>query len=273
MSIYLGNLGRLVELKGPSSQSVAADDGYTFKTTLEGRVKARARSARPRQWSVDIGAATPADIANLLAFAGGEWGNGPFVWVSVDAPVTNLLTPEVARCGPQAVFSSSVSRSGPMALGDGQWSGASLTTSDPGGTLWVGASKAPVPVIPGQPVTASAYVIGAGAKVRLHWVAADGSAMSGTVVSSPSGTAGAPKRLHATGVPPAGAVSCTLSTTGAPQITRPAITWTSTLFDWHPGEGCQKAVIHGLSRNVILALREPAYGRYSNASFTITEVG
>ena len=273
MSIYLGNLGRLVELKGPSSQSVAADDGYTFETTLEGRVKAQARAARPRKWSVDIGAATPADLANLLAFAAGEWGNGPFVWVSVDAPVTNLLTPEVSRCGPQAVFSSNVSRSGPMALGNGQWSGASLTTSDPSGTLWVGASKAPVPVLPGQPVTASAYAIGAGAKARLHWVAADGSAMNGTVTSAGTGTAGTPQRLHATGTPPAGAVSCTMSTTRALQITRPAITWTKEPFDWHPGEGCQKAVIHGISRSVILALREPGYGRYSGASFTITEVG
>ena len=273
MSIYLGNLGRLVELKGPSSQSVAADDGYTFKTTLEGRVKARARTARPRQWSVDIGAATPADIANLLAFAGGEWGNGPFVWVSVDAPVTNLLTPEVARCGPQAVFSSSVSRSGPMALGGGQWSGASLTASDPTGTLWVGASKAPVPVIPGLPVTASAYVIGDGAKVRLHWYRADGTLLPAFLTSAGSGVAGSPRRLHVTATPPEGAVSCTISTTRATQITRPAATWTDTLFDWHPGEGCPQAVIHGLSRSVILALREPSYGRYSSASFTITEVG
>ena len=174
MSVYLGSLGRLVELKCPASQSVSIDDGYSFETTLEGRVKAQARTVRPRQWSVDIGAATPAELADLLAFAGGEWGNGPFVWVSTDAPVTNLLTPEVSLCGPQAVFSSSVSRSGPMALGDGQWSGASLTATDPTGTLWVGASKAPTPVLPGVPVTASAYAIGDGAKVRLHWYRGDG---------------------------------------------------------------------------------------------------
>ena len=273
MSVYLGSLGRLVELKCPASQSVSIDDGYSFQTTLEGRVKAQARTVRPRSWSVDIGAATPADLADLLAFAGGEWGNGPFVWVSTDAPVTNLLTPEVSLCGPQAVFSSTVSRTGPMALGDGRFSGASLMTSDPNGTLWVAASKAPVPVLPGQPVTASAYVLGAGGKVRLHWVAADGSAMNGTVTSAGTGTAGTPQRLHATGVPPVGAVSCTMSTTKALQITRPAITWTDKLFDWQPGEGCQKAVLHGLSRNLILALRDPSYGRYSSASFTITEVG
>lgn len=273
MSVYLGELGRLVELKCPSSQSVSVEDGTTFETTLEGRVKAQARSARRRSWSVDIGAATPAEMASMLAFAGGEWGKGPFVWVSTDAPVTNLLPLEASLCGSQAIYSNTVSRGGPMQLGDGTWAGSSLTTSDPTGTLWVGASKAPVPVLPGQPVTASAWVIGAGGKVRLHWVAADGSAMAGTVTSSGTGAAGVPQRLSATGIPPAGAVSCTMSTTKATQITRPAITWTGAPFDWQPGEGCPKAVIHGLSRQIILALRDPSYGRYSNASFTITEVG
>lgn len=272
MSVYLGKLGRMVELKCPSSQRVQLDDGFTFQTTLEGAVKAQARRVRRRVWSVDIGAATPAELADLLAFATGEWGNGPFAWVSADAPVTNLLPPEVSICGPQAVFSSTVSRTGPMALGDGRYSGASLTTSDPNGTLWVGASKAPIPVIPGQPVTASATVIGAGGKVRLHWVAADGSAMTGTATSSDTGTA-LPRRLSATGIPPAGAVSCTMSSTKATQLTRPAITWSEQMLDWQPGEGCQAAVLHGLTKDVILALRNPRYGRYASASFTVTEVG
>lgn len=270
MSIYLGNLGRLVELKGPSSQSVSVDDGFSLETTLEGRVKAQARTARPRQWSVDIGAATPADIANLLAFAGGEWGNGPFVWVSVDAPVTNLLTPAIASCGREALYSATTSVGGPMALGDGTFSGRSLLADS--ATAWSFVGESRVPVIPGQKVTGSMTVIGAGAVVRLTWYGADGLTIS-HAESSVTGVAGSPRRIHVTGTPPVGAVSCLLATRGALQAARPAITWTDTLFDWHPGEGCPKAVIHGLSRQVILALRDPSYGRYSNASFTITEVG
>lgn len=273
MSVYLGSLGRLVELQCPSSQAVGVDDGYSFGVTLEGKVKAQARTVRPRSWSVDVGAATPAGLADLLAFAGGEWGVGPFVWVSTDAPVTNLLPPEVSLCGPQAVFSSNVSRSGPMALDDGTWAGSSLTTTDPNAALWIGASKAPVPILPGQPVTASVYAVGEGATVRLHWYQADGSLMARVDASSAIGTGDTPKRLHVTATPPEGAVACTLSTTRAPQITRPAVTWTDTVFDWQPGEGCQKAVIHGLTKSLILALRDPAYGRYAGASFTVTEVG
>ena len=262
-----------MEIAGASSQEVSADDGFTFQTTLEGRVKAQARERSPRRWSVGIGTATPGEIASLLAFASGEWGPGPFVWVSADAPVTNLLTPEVARCGPQALYSAAASLAGPMALGGGQWAGASMTTTDPVGTTWIAGPKAPIPVIPGQPVTVSAYVLGANARVRLHWYRADGTVEPAFVTSQGAGAGGEVRRLHVTATPPAGVVSCTISTTRAAQLTRPAATWTDQLFDWHPGEGCQMAVLHGLSRRTLLALRDPAYGRYSSASFTVTEVG
>lgn len=269
MPAYLGTLGRLVPIRC-TAQPVSASDRYTFERTLEGKVKAQRKAMVRRSWAVSAGLATADQIAALWGFADGEWGNGPFVWVTPEAQVTNLLTPEVARCGPQAVFSSAVSRSGPMALEGGGWSGASLTTSDLAGTLWVGASKAPVPVLPGKPVTASADLIGAGGKVRLHWVAADGSALIGTVTSTGTGVAGAPRRLHATGVPPAGAVSCAVSTTGAPQITRPAITWTAEPVPFSPGNGCEKAVIDGPERDP--RLLTAAHYR-ANASFTVTEVG
>lgn len=274
MSAYLGTLGRLIPIYSNPSMDVTPTESYTFVRTLEGRVKGQARAvAGRRTWELSGRHAKASDVGTLEGFASGEWGMGPFVWVAPDAPAVNLLAPEVAMCGPLAVFSSTVSRTGPMALGDGIWSGSSLTTSDPNGTLWVAASKAPVPVLPGQPVTASAYVLGAGAKVRLHWVAADGSAMNGTVTSAGTGTAGTPQRLHATGTPPVGAVSCTMSTTKALQITRPAITWTDRVFPWGSGRGCLKAVVSATGRTALGASSTNPNGNYSDISFTITEVG
>lgn len=273
MSAYLGTLGRLVPIYSNPTMDVSSEGSYSFTTTLEGRVKAQLRPTSRRSWGLSARAASPTDVGTLSGFASGEWGTGPFVWVAPGAASVNLLTPEVARCGPQAVFSSTVSRTGPMSLGADGWAGSSLTTSDPNGTLWIGASKAPTPVLPGQPVTASAYVIGAGAKLRLHWVAADGSAMSGTVISSGSGVAGAPRRLHATGMPPVGAVSCTASTTGAPQATRPAITWTDAMFPWGDGQGCLKAVVSAAGSTVEAASSRDPSRNYSDMKFTITEVG
>lgn len=270
MSVYLGELGRLVELKCPSSQSVSVEDGMGFETTLEGRVKAQARSARRRSWSVDMGAATPAELASMLAFAGGEWGQGPFVWVSTDAPVTNLLTPELSLCGPAAVYGSASLVAGPMNLRDAGFAGRSLTPTAAGSHVLLGTEH--TPLLPGQAVTGSAWVVGAGSYARLAWFNAAGAQISDSRGTN-RGTVGVPVRVHVTATPPAGAVSCRLSIYGAQQFTRPAITWTDAPFDWQPGEGCSKAVIHGLSKQIILALRDPAYGRYSNASFTVTEVG
>lgn len=271
MSVYLGELGRMVELKSPSSQAVTVDDGTVFEQTLEGRVMAQVRSARRRSWSVDIGAATPMDLANLLAFAGGEWGKGPFVWVSADAPVTNMLTPEGSLGVSNAAGNANALRSGPMNLGADGWAGSSMSAVNPSALMWMDGTR--VPVLQGQAVTGSASVLGVGAKVRLHWYAANGSALATVSTSPGSGVGAEARRLHVTATPPPGAASSALSVINAAQATRPAITWTDTLFDWQPGEGCLKAVIHGLSRQVILALRDPAYGRYANASFTITEVG
>lgn len=273
MSAYLGMLGRLVPIYSNPTMDVSGDEAYAFTKTLEGRVKAQVRPVSRRSWELSARAASPTDVGTLNGFASGEWGMGPFVWVAPGAASVNLLTPEVARCGPQAVFSPTVSRAGPMSLGVDGWAGSSLTTSDPTATLWVGATKAPVPVIPGQPVTASAYMLGAGAKVRLHWYMGDGSLASQVVTSSGSGMAGTPQRLHVTAIPPAGAVSCTMSTTRALQIARPAITWTDKLFPWGDGQGCLNAVVSSIGSTVQAAsLRDPG-SNYSDMKFTITEVG
>lgn len=268
--IYLGTLGRLVELKCPSSQSVPADDPFTFERTLEGRVKAQARPLQRRQWSVQVSTGTPRDVGALAAFAGGEWGRGPFVWVSTDAPVTNLLTPEQSTCDPSTLYTSGVTATGPLDLGVDGWAGRSFTNATPANQFYFGNQGAPV--LPGQKVTASAYLVGAGAAVRLRWADAAGTFIS-TTTGAGDGVAGVAKRLSVTATPPANAAQAQVLAVNATQGARPALTWTDTPFEWSDGQGCPKAVISGLDRQLVLALRDPRYGRYADASFTITEVG
>lgn len=270
MSVYLGTLGRLVELKCPSSQPVAVDDGTTFDRSLEGVVTAQVRAVRRRQWDVRIGLGTPADLANVLAFSAGEFGNGPFVWVSADAPVTNLLTPGVSTCGPTADVGASVELGGPLALPDGSFAGRSLVNSNTAQNLYFG--PATVPVLPGEPVTASAYLVGAGSKVGVNFHDAAGVYIS-SASSTASGVAGVATRLSVTATAPANAASCGPFGSATTQAARPAVTWTDQVFDWQPGEGCAKAVLSGVSRDILLALREPSYGQYSALSCVVTELG
>lgn len=271
MSSYLGQLGRLVKLKCPASQSIDTAERYSYSQTLEGRVKAQVRPLSRRSWGVNVSTATPAEVGTLMAFAQGEWGNGPFVWVAEGAAVTNMLTPAVASCGPAAAsYSAGASVVGPLALPDGSWAGRSLLNSTPSSALYFGPPT--VPVIPGRLVTASAYLVGAGAKCGVQFYTAAGVYIS-SASSAQAGVAGVATRLFITATVPATAASCivygTLSTQGA----RPALTWTPQVMEWGEGQGCDKALISPPSRSLVLALDDPRGGRYTDASFTVQEVG
>ncbi|MDQ0679089.1 hypothetical protein QFZ30_002471 [Arthrobacter pascens] len=271
MSVYLGTPGRLIELKCPASQSIPADDPFTFERTLGGKVKAQvSRPLRRRQWSVGVVTATPRDVGALAAFAGGEWGYGPFIWVSADAPVTNLLTPAQASCDPSTLYTGGVTATGPLNLGADGWAGRSFTNATPATPFYFGNDL--VPALPGQPVTVSAYLVGVNAAVRIRWVDAAGAFISFSTGTA-QGVAGVATRCTVTATPPANAVQAHVQAINTAQAARPAMTWTDTLFDWSDGQGCLKAVVSGLDRQVVLALRTPGYGRYADASFTITEVG
>lgn len=271
MSIYLGQLGRMIELKCPSSQQLSMDGEPSFQTTLGGRRIAQMPAAIGRRaWQCQLSdASTPQEIAAVMSFIDGEWGNGPFRFISADAPVVNMLSPAAASSDPTLILpasSGSAYGGGPMLTPDG-WAGRSLMNV---GSFPAWSER--VPVIPGVPVTASAYAQGAGGHLRLVWLDVNGANI--TTVISPALGNELVARIHVTATPPANAASCQLFLNNLVlQAARPAITWTESLLEWGDGQGCVKAVIHGASRDLVMASREPRGGRYSNLSFMVTEVG
>lgn len=271
MSIYLGQLGRMVEIKCPASQQVNTADGYTFEETLEGRVKAQVRPIRRRTWSLGTSdATTPGQQATLQGFSNGSWGPGPFVFVSADAPVTNLLTPD-ATVSKSFYATVGIESGGPVDLGNLGWEGNSVVNNGPLETpAYLGTEM--TPVLPGIAVTGSAFVRGAAVTVRLFWYDMVGAFVS-AVSSAPVTSESEHVRVTVTGAPPSGAVACKLVIYGRASSTRAAVTWTDQAFDWAAGEGCPRAVIHEMSKSLVMASREPDGGRYANLSYTITEVG
>lgn len=267
MTVYLGTLGRMVEIWSTPSAQVQAEDRYSFTTTLEGRRKAQVRRNGRRTWSLNSAFADPRESAALQQFADGAWGNGPFVFVSADAPVSNLLTPEVSTCGPAAVFSSSVSASGPMYLGDGEYAARSLVQSNPAAVMYFGGVR--TPAVEGRKITVSAWVLGASSAARVLWYDLSG-ALVGSSTSTVTGSDSMPVRSYVTVEPPLGAVSCLVGAINATRGAQPAITWSDSLLPWGDGQGCDKAVVHGVTRDQVLAV--PGH-TYSNVSFTVSEVG
>lgn len=266
--IYLGSPGRMVGLKCPVSQRVGADEGYRFVTTLEGKRKAQVMPGQRRVWDISSGRlTTPSQVATLMEFASGAWGPGPFWFVPADAPLVNLL-PEEETLSPKA--SAGSEPAGPMRLDDGSWAATSKRTVAGSTITW--RHMVPLsdpPVLPGVPVTASAWVEGTDVSVRIQWQdnlgSLVGSSVTSQAVSSSVGT-----RIHVTGMPPEGAVQARMSVINADRATRPAVTWTDQLMEWGEGQGCPKAVVHAVSRDLVRAV--PG-SMYSGLSFTISEVG
>lgn len=266
--IYLGQLGRMIGVKCPALQQVQSDERYSFETTLEGARKAQVKPLGRRTWSLQTSdATTPEQVAALEQFAMGAWGSGPFVFVSADAPSSNMLTPEISTCGPAAKIASVISLAGPWYIGNGVYSARSLLNTDPSVVMYFGSTR--VPVVDRRKVTASAWVSGAGAAVRLFWYDAAGAFIS-SVLSSISASASTVVRSWVTAVPPENAAACLVGASSTSRAAQPAITWSDELLLWGEGQGCSKAVVHGTSRSLIMAGPNRTY---SNLSYSVTEVG
>lgn len=270
MSTYIGTLGRLIQLRRVRTQDVEYWDGRTFQRTLEGRMRVQAKGVRNRAWSLSMDLATPADLANVQALLEGEFGRGPFIFVPPNAPTTNMLMPDVSTCGPSAVMSTAVSIVGPLQLPDGAWAGRSLNNPTPSPTLRFGPDT--TPVIPGSTVTASAYLVGAGAKVGIQFFNAAGAVISQSV-SAQSGIAGVATRLALTLTVPVLAVACTIYATATTQAARPALTWTDEVYAWGIGAGCSKAIPYGFSSGLSKVMSKPQAATLSSLKFTVQEVG
>lgn len=269
--IYLGTLGRMIGIKCPSSQSVEHEERYSFQTTLEGRRKAQARPRGPRTWSLQTSdATTPEQAATLMQFAHGAWGPGPFVFVSAEAPATNMLLPAVSLCDPAENYESGVVPGGPMLQPTGEWAARSYMRSTPGLFLF-GRTRTPLPN--SGSVSASVTVLGAGSVARISWyrLGPDGpNVLLGHSRSDDTGVGFEPRRLKVSATPPPGAVGCVVGVENAIQVSAPALVWGADVPAWSEGQGCAGAVVHAASRNLVLAVPGATY---SNVGFTITEVG
>lgn len=263
--IYLGTPGRMVGLKCPVSQRDTSEDGYRFVTTLEGRRKAQIVPGQRRVWDISVGKlTTPAQVAALQEFVSGSWGPGPFWFVPEAATLVNVMSPH-------EVLSPGVNPGGPMQLDDGVWAATSRTPASNGVIGWYdsGAGSDP-PVLPGRPVTASAYVEGVGGYVRVQFFDGEGQSLgqrsSGHSDSILTGT-----RLSVSTTAPPRAARARITVRNATRATRPAITWTDYVTEWGEGLGCAKAVVSQASRDLVRAI--PGVSVLSELSFVVTEVG
>lgn len=268
MAEYLGSLGALVQLGVTSSESTSRPDRYLLQESSAGGVRAQIRPLAPRAWGIAASMFTDRELAALEGFVLGEWGNGPWQWVSIAAQNGNLLTPAESLC---LAADPSGLPAGPMECADGTWAGRSLAPTYAGsgwGVLWDS-----IPVIPGKPVTFSADVSGDGVnapQIAAGFYTVAGSQVGGAAYSV-AGAAGGTQRVTVSAVAPEGAAEVRVGARASvSRLARPQVTWGTAPVPWTTGKGCRKAVPLGVNSDLRLSSgRGPSF---SDVQVTIQEL-
>ncbi|NOJ59763.1 hypothetical protein [Arthrobacter sp. 260] len=251
--------------------AVSAAERSTLTRLLGGAVYEQRGPRGRRQWSVDIGTATPQEIAMLGALVDGFYGPPPWVFVGPMQMVTNLLSPEQALLDTGTYSTgTTITQGGAGTTADGLRYGRSLNVS--GGAEVAlhrrDSQTERLPVVPGIPVTASIYGSG-GAAIRLDWISNTGGFISN--VTSAAGSGSWTRRvLKAT--PPSNAAGAQMVVVGATGFTMPAFTWTTDTAPWSPGKGSNAVTVDGLAEAVQMAVQDAPNMRRGSASFTIQEL-
>lgn len=267
MPTYLGPLGSLLQIKGVSAQPVSRERPMAVNMTMGGKRKGFLGVASRREWSVRVNVSDPLTLSGLSYLA--DFGQPPFVWLSPEATVTNVLSPRAAALQPGTYANAT---EGPLVTLPGGLVAKSVTPTGDFCTLSAmpGANGfEPVPVIPGEPVTPSVYGRGATMRLVLGWRAADGTSLSTSTMAAVA-SANDWRRIHFTATPPAGAAFITFQVFGATTVAAPALTFSDRLLDYGPGAGCPKAMVSPLSDDVLSAVPGSVL---KSAAFNVLEVG
>ena len=274
MVAYLGEIGNLVEVQCAADLSTEVARPVRYQSTLGGATFAQVGPRTRRSWDVRLPrTSTPADVATWQAFVEGEFGLGPWWFISDTAAVSNVISPRGSVLESDTSPAGTSPNGGRMRLPHGAVAGRSLLV-DSFTTLplpWVDGHER-VPVVPGVPVTASAWVDGAGAaRMRIALYRADGSVSR--QVSGSNAPAPEPTRISVTVTPTSDEVSCMIfmgGVTAAYRITRPAISYTSEAQPWSVGAGAPKVHVAAINQDATLAIEGRAM---VGASLQVQEVG
>ena len=269
MAAYLGSYGRLVPFAHwREGQSVSGEVDGTFYKTLGGnRVYARSMGFH-RSWDLSTSDLDPADAAGVELLLRGGYGPGPHVLVDPNSQVTNVISPGRSLSIPEQL--NSVIEGGTAGNGVALPTGLRVPSVRSVGSevvLWARAA-----VIPGTPITASVYVT-PGARVLLRYARGGLFFADGPTLTRRGASDGVMQRHYETTTPPDGAEWAYFVVRSTTNVAAPAVTWTSTLMPWSPGNGSENVVITGWSKGYSHASSEENDRRDANFKVTVSEVG
>lgn len=259
MPAYFGSGGQMFEVKCPASADRVSSRPVSFTRTLGGKVKAFTGTASRRSWSLNVEAGTPQDVSTVEALARTL---GPFVFISPEAAVGNLLSPQASGF---EVVPVDAADAGVVKLPDGTVARSVVSEFAVRAGTAHGTFER-VPLRAGDSVTVGAWSVG-GQHFRGFWRDASGASI--TNWSVPATTHSGWAWREATLTPPAGAAFIELHLAGGTQYALPSVSWGDTAAR-ELGTGCPKAVLHDGEFSPIAAHRRL---NRSRITYSVTEVG
>lgn len=269
---WIGELGSFIECGPFESREVSTSRPARERTTLGGVTSVQIGAKTRREWTLvmpEVSASS--DLSVLLAFVEGEYGSGPWRFVSDFASTTNVISPRGSVLDTSIAPVGTTTNGGPAALPDGTRAGRSwLLTS--GATVflpWVDGLEY-VPVVPGRRVTASVYAQGQGGRMRIRFYAADGTITRTVAHSLVAGTG--IERMTLSATPAVGEASALIILDqGITRFARPALSWTDSARPWSVGGGAPNVYISDMS---VTPLKDNIWDQsIGGGSFKVSEVG
>lgn len=256
----------MVPVYSTPGMSISKDLPRTYGTTLGGRRFVRSAPRGHREWPLTAAGGYANELAAVSMFADGDWGDGPFWWLSPWAVGVNALTPSGSVLRHADLAGGTVG--GPAQSVDGTWF-PSTAVSGGGGINAVARSAARgyTAVPPGSPYTAGLYV-SAGQQVR---VSEFDSTLGVTLrsVSSAAAVGSGLTRVTVSSVAGTGTTALRVDVLGAGVCAGASLSLTPYLAPWGKGDGCEEAVVESVSLDVSVVNRHG----WADQSFTIKEVG
>lgn len=271
MGAFIGPLGGLIEAtQWQEKQSVSTGTAPSFFTGLDGSRTAFVQPSAGRvlrEWEVSMSDASPEQSAAFVSLAMGGLGLGPFVFADPLAQVTNLLTPRQSLMDP-ATLSSVVSPSRAVVPEIGEVPAATVAAGSTG-RFGVGT-----PVLPGVPVTVSAWVRSAqSVTVTAQCMDAPGGWTNNASKVFSSMSRGEWVSVTVTPNASSAQVDLRVQSGNTDTVACPAITWTRQAMGWSPGRGATQVVVSGLQEEFARADPHVRGERRVDYSATVTEVG
>lgn len=275
---WLGHPGSLRPVVDLGEESVTDDiTVQTFEPLGGGRRVFVPRRRPLRSWQLSIPSAHADEVAHLRTLLAATMP--PYVLVTSDAQVSNVLTPERSVMGGLLQGSVSLAGSWPIASeSGGGWT--TITGLNPaaaggaGGLVRIGPASIP-PLWTQRPVTISVLLAtsrAAGCYASLEWLDAAGSQVGASVQGTTVTGMDALRRSSVTATPVWGAAAVRIRVLYAEVISQPQVTWTGAVIpEWTPGNGADRVVITSSSRSTSMAVPESRSLRRGDHSYTLVE--